>query len=68
MFYTNLTYLLYNIVERDELRKDIEQLCMHQGGPGYLAVVTRMHFQRYMILFRSPGKFSHFVPIMFPYL
>ncbi|KAK4258856.1 hypothetical protein QN277_005256 [Acacia crassicarpa] len=32
--------------ERDELRKDIEQLCMHQGGPGYLAVVTRMHFQR----------------------
>ncbi|XP_028788558.1 centriolin isoform X1 [Neltuma alba] len=32
--------------ERDELRKDIEQLCMQQAGPGYLAVVTRMHFQR----------------------
>ncbi|MED6119149.1 hypothetical protein PIB30_009251 [Stylosanthes scabra] len=32
--------------ERDELRKDIEQLCMQQSGPGYLAVATRMHFQR----------------------
>jgi len=31
------------IVERDELRKDIEQLCMQQAGPAYL---TRMHFQR----------------------
>ncbi|CAL5387244.1 unnamed protein product [Camellia sinensis] len=31
---------------RDELRKDIEQLCMQQAGPGYLAVATRMHFQR----------------------
>jgi hypothetical protein len=35
-------------VERDELRKDIEQLCMQQAGPGYLAVATRMHFQRYL--------------------
>lgn len=32
--------------ERDELRKDIEQLCMQQSGPGYLSVATRMHFQR----------------------
>uniref|UniRef100_A0A7N0VIY5 Uncharacterized protein n=1 Tax=Kalanchoe fedtschenkoi TaxID=63787 RepID=A0A7N0VIY5_KALFE len=32
--------------ERNELRKDIEQLCMQQAGPGYLAVATRMHFQR----------------------
>ncbi|RDX99019.1 hypothetical protein CR513_17984, partial [Mucuna pruriens] len=32
--------------ERDELRKDIEQLCIQQAGPGYLAVATRMHFQR----------------------
>ncbi|KAL9417699.1 hypothetical protein AB3S75_040647 [Citrus x aurantiifolia] len=32
--------------ERDELRKDIEQLCMQQAGPSYLAVATRMHFQR----------------------
>lgn len=32
--------------ERDELRKDIEQLCMQQAGPGYIAVATRMHFQR----------------------
>ncbi|KAJ6671108.1 MYOSIN HEAVY CHAIN-LIKE PROTEIN [Salix viminalis] len=32
--------------ERDELHKDIEQLCMHQAGPGYLAAATRMHFQR----------------------
>ncbi|CAL5421785.1 unnamed protein product [Camellia sinensis] len=31
---------------RDELRKDIEQLCMQQAGPGYLVVATRMHFQR----------------------
>ncbi|PIA29370.1 hypothetical protein AQUCO_06000025v1 [Aquilegia coerulea] len=32
--------------ERDELRKDIEQLCLQQAGPSYLSVVTRMHFQR----------------------
>eukprot|EP00258_Populus_trichocarpa_P048616 XP_024464635.1 DNA repair protein RAD50 isoform X1 [Populus trichocarpa] len=32
--------------ERDELHKDIEQLCMQQAGPGYLAAATRMHFQR----------------------
>ncbi|XP_077233835.1 myosin heavy chain-like protein isoform X2 [Tasmannia lanceolata] len=32
--------------ERDELRKDIEQLCMQQAGPSYLLVATRMHFQR----------------------
>ncbi|XP_058081401.1 uncharacterized protein LOC131229456 isoform X4 [Magnolia sinica] len=32
--------------ERDELRKDIEQLCLQQSGPSYLAVATRMHFQR----------------------
>ncbi|XP_074579914.1 uncharacterized protein LOC141836346 isoform X2 [Curcuma longa] len=32
--------------ERDQLRKDIEQLCMQQAGPSYLAVATRMHFQR----------------------
>ncbi|KAM7265129.1 hypothetical protein ACFE04_002812 [Oxalis oulophora] len=32
--------------ERNELRKDIEQLCMQQAGPTYLAAATRMHFQR----------------------
>ncbi|CAI9104259.1 OLC1v1002894C1 [Oldenlandia corymbosa var. corymbosa] len=32
--------------ERDELQKDIEQLCMQQAGPSYLGVATRMHFQR----------------------
>ncbi|XP_073308820.1 uncharacterized protein [Primulina huaijiensis] len=32
--------------ERDELHKDVEQLCMQQAGPGYLGVATRMHFQR----------------------
>ncbi|KAI0493174.1 hypothetical protein KFK09_027450 [Dendrobium nobile] len=32
--------------ERDELRKDIEQLCMQQAGPSYIAIATRMHFQR----------------------
>ncbi|KAB5520669.1 hypothetical protein DKX38_024988 [Salix brachista] len=32
--------------ERGELNKDIEQLCMQQAGPGYLAAATRMHFQR----------------------
>ncbi|OWM79160.1 hypothetical protein CDL15_Pgr003331 [Punica granatum] len=32
--------------ERDELRKDIEQLCMQQAGPSYLLVATKMHFQR----------------------
>ncbi|XP_022896874.1 myosin heavy chain, cardiac muscle isoform isoform X2 [Olea europaea var. sylvestris] len=32
--------------ERDQLHKDIEQLCMQQAGPAYLGVATRMHFQR----------------------
>ncbi|XP_011628041.1 polyamine-modulated factor 1-binding protein 1 isoform X1 [Amborella trichopoda] len=32
--------------ERDELRKDIEQLCMQQSGPGYLGVVGRIYLQR----------------------
>ncbi|KAK6916324.1 SANT/Myb domain [Dillenia turbinata] len=34
------------LLERDELRKDIEQLCMQQAGPSYLVVATKMHFQR----------------------
>lgn len=34
--------------ERDELRKDIEQLCMQQAGPSYLGVATRMHFQSWI--------------------
>ncbi|KAL1193983.1 hypothetical protein V5N11_009654 [Cardamine amara subsp. amara] len=33
-------------LERNELQKDIEQLCMQQGGPSILGVATRMHFQR----------------------
>ncbi|KAJ3673151.1 hypothetical protein LUZ60_006525 [Juncus effusus] len=32
--------------ERDELRKDIEQLCIQQAGPAYLSFATQMHFQR----------------------
>ncbi|CAN0910258.1 hypothetical protein LINGRAHAP2_LOCUS26196 [Linum grandiflorum] len=32
--------------ERNELQKDIEQLCMQQAGPGLLTVATRLHFQR----------------------
>ncbi|CAF2157924.1 unnamed protein product [Brassica rapa subsp. narinosa] len=32
--------------ERNELQKDIEQLCMQQAGPSILGVATRMHFQR----------------------
>ncbi|KAL8160924.1 hypothetical protein V2J09_012413 [Rumex salicifolius] len=32
--------------ERDQLRKDIEQLCTQQAGPSYLLLATRMHFQR----------------------
>ncbi|KAL8060742.1 hypothetical protein ABFX02_02G045000 [Erythranthe guttata] len=32
--------------ERNELYKDIEQLCMQQAGPAYLGIATRMHFQR----------------------
>jgi hypothetical protein len=34
------------LAERDELRKDIEQLCMQQAGPGYVSVATRMLSQR----------------------
>uniref|UniRef100_A0A1J3ID11 Uncharacterized protein n=1 Tax=Noccaea caerulescens TaxID=107243 RepID=A0A1J3ID11_NOCCA len=36
--------------ERNELQKDIEQLCMQQAGPSILGVATRMHFQRVAIL------------------
>ncbi|KAL8541592.1 hypothetical protein ACS0TY_002747 [Phlomoides rotata] len=36
--------------ERNELQKDIEQLCMQQAGPAYLGVATRMHFQRTAVL------------------
>ncbi|KAK8923528.1 hypothetical protein KSP39_PZI019746 [Platanthera zijinensis] len=32
--------------DKEELRKDIEQLCIQQAGPSYLALATRMHFQR----------------------
>lgn len=32
--------------ERDELHKDVEQLCMQQAGPSYLGIAARMHFQR----------------------
>ena len=39
-------YLQILPAERDELHKDIEQLCMQQAGPSYLGVATRMHFQR----------------------
>jgi hypothetical protein len=57
---------VYCLVERDELHKDIEQLCMHQAGPGYLAAATRMHFQRYIYLFIYiflciGSGFSHFI-------
>lgn len=34
--------------ERDELHKDVEQLCMQQAGPSYLGVATRMHFQSWI--------------------
>lgn len=44
-----LAFTLFS--ERDELHKDIEQLCMQQAGPGYLAVATKMHFQRFIIVF-----------------
>lgn len=47
-----MSYIFF--AERDELRKDIEQLCMQQAGPSYLVVATRMHFQRYN--FFSLGK------------
>lgn len=46
---TRCTIWTISLVERDELRKDIEQLCMQQAGTSYLAVATRMHFQRYNI-------------------
>ncbi|KAK3035708.1 hypothetical protein RJ639_033410 [Escallonia herrerae] len=43
---TNLSCFLFCFVERGELHKDIEQLCMQHAGPSYLSVATRMHFQR----------------------
>lgn len=45
---TKCSFLALN-VERDELRKDIEQLCMQQAGPSYLGIATRMHFQRFVL-------------------
>ena len=44
-------WIIFYFIERDELRKDIEQLCMQQAGPSYLVVATRMHFQRYNSFF-----------------
>lgn len=41
--------ILISSSERNELQKDIEQLCMHQAGPAYLGVATRLHFQRYNV-------------------
>lgn len=35
------------MVERDDLQKDIEQLCMQQGGSGYIAIATQMYCRRY---------------------
>ncbi|KAJ9551988.1 hypothetical protein OSB04_016033 [Centaurea solstitialis] len=32
--------------ERNELRNDVEQMCMQHAGPSYAAVASRMHFQR----------------------
>nr|GEV59840.1 reverse transcriptase domain-containing protein [Tanacetum cinerariifolium] len=33
-------------IKHDELRNDIEQMCMQHTGPSYTAVANRMHFQR----------------------
>jgi hypothetical protein len=57
MLYLQVDYLMYVEYEhsiffyflspeRNELQKDIEQLCMQQGGPSILGVAARMHFQR----------------------
>ncbi|KAK9690508.1 hypothetical protein RND81_09G133200 [Saponaria officinalis] len=32
--------------ERDELHKDIEQLCMQKGGHGYISFATQTYFRR----------------------
>jgi hypothetical protein len=32
--------------ECEALQKDIEQMCMQNSGPSYIAVATRMHFER----------------------
>ncbi|KAL9238539.1 hypothetical protein vseg_012944 [Gypsophila vaccaria] len=32
--------------ERDELHKDIEQLCMQKGGPGYVSIATKTYLRR----------------------
>jgi len=61
MLYLQVDYLMYVEYEhsiffyflspeRNELQKDIEQLCMQQGGPSILGVATRMHFQRYLMV------------------
>lgn len=60
---SKLHFFIIPFAERDELRKDIEQLCMQQSGPGYLAVATRMHFQRYKIYIKSM-RLSHKINII----
>ncbi|GJR28614.1 hypothetical protein Tco_1104846 [Tanacetum coccineum] len=42
--------------ERDELRNDIEQMCMQHAGPSYAAVASGMHFQSYKITKKDMKK------------
>ncbi|XP_057856947.1 uncharacterized protein LOC131066247 isoform X3 [Cryptomeria japonica] len=46
----NISSLIHRIEqleqEREELRKDIEQLCMQQAGTGYIGIITRIQAQR----------------------
>ena len=51
-------WVFLSFVERDELRKDIEQLCIQQAGPSYLVVATRMHFQRYFLPLHEDNSLS----------
>lgn len=43
-------------LERDELHKDIEQLCMQQAGPSYIGVPTRpLHRYNYFLFWVVGG-------------
>nr|GEV58702.1 putative ribonuclease H-like domain-containing protein [Tanacetum cinerariifolium] len=42
----NVDEFLSAKTKRDELCNDIEQMCMQHVGPSYVAVASRMHFQR----------------------
>ena len=66
--YNNCLTLIVLLPERNELQKDIEQLCMQQAGPSILGVATRMHFQRFISCSTLISKFVSQLTERYPFL